>query len=345
MLYAPVVIPTLNRDWHLKKCLDSLAANSVAGNTDIYISVDYPPSEKYAVGYEKVKDLLKTYDFSRFKSHHVLYQDKNLGPTGNSDLLVNMVGAISDYIIYTEDDNEFSPNYLYYMDKGFEEFRNDSSVVYMCGSSDTGWKFGADANVMKSKLLSAYGVGFWFSRKVRFNEEGNNYLLDKKNWTYRNFRSLYKKNRVLFWIYITGILGSEDGLNIKDRNQIIFCDSSTSIYMHYSDYVCVCPRLAKSRTFGNDGSGVNMPVMENNSKDVLDTADTFDYVYPEDFCFDDENYRKGDDIMYHEMSQVVNLRFRLFVAWLIALYICITRSRSLPILLRRCVRNIRSRFK
>ena len=74
MKYAPVLIPTLNRDRHLKRCLDSLAASSVAKYTDIYISLDYPPSEKYVAGYERVKKLLEEYDFSGFKSHTILYQ-------------------------------------------------------------------------------------------------------------------------------------------------------------------------------------------------------------------------------------------------------------------------------
>lgn len=335
MQYAPILIPTLNRDGHLKRCLDSLAANSLAGETEIYISVDYPPADKYREGYKKVCKLLEEYDFSAFSNHHILYQDKNLGPAANSDFLVKTASAFTDTVIYTEDDNEFSPNFLYYINKGFEEFNDDKDVVFLCGSSDAEWYCPQEANVMKGKLLSAYGLGYWISRKKRFVEDGNTYLLCRKNWTIRNFRSLYKKNKVLFWIYVSGVLCSEKGINWEDKDHIRFCDSPISIYMHFSDYVCICPLVSKSRTFGNDGSGVNMPAMSSNSSAILDESDTFDYKYPEGFGFYSENYRIGDKMMFREMNKIINLRFKLFTSWLLAIYLSVTKNRSLPLFIRR----------
>lgn len=41
-----------------KRCIESLKNNFYAKYTDLYISVDYPPSEKYVKGYEKVKEYL-----------------------------------------------------------------------------------------------------------------------------------------------------------------------------------------------------------------------------------------------------------------------------------------------
>lgn len=335
MEYAPVIIPTLNRDKHLKRCLDSLAANSVAKYTDIYISLDYPPSDKYVAGYERVKKLLEEYDFSGFKSHTILYQQSNLGAAANSVLLEDTVRGFTDTVIYTEDDNEFSPNFLEYIDKGFEEFKDDDTVLYLCGSSDSRWLFSESSNVIKSKVLAAYGVGYWLSRKKKNSIEGNDWILCRKNWTFRNFRDLYKKNRVLFWIYVSGILSTDKGLYWENGERVHFCDTSTSIYMHYSDKVCVCPTIAKSHTFGNDGSGVNMPAMDNNAKTDLDTACTFDYVYDGDFRFDERNYKIGDSIMFSEISALTPIRFRLFISWMIAIYICVTKSRRLPVFLHR----------
>ena len=54
MKYAPIYIPTLNRFGHLKKCLESLMANSWASKTDVFIALDFPPSEKYKEGWLKV---------------------------------------------------------------------------------------------------------------------------------------------------------------------------------------------------------------------------------------------------------------------------------------------------
>ena len=51
MYRAPVLIPTCNRIHHLKRCVESIARNKLAKETELYISVDYPPSEKYQDGY------------------------------------------------------------------------------------------------------------------------------------------------------------------------------------------------------------------------------------------------------------------------------------------------------
>ena len=45
MNFAPIIIPTLNRCDHLKACLESLNNNHNAENTEVSVSVDYPPSE------------------------------------------------------------------------------------------------------------------------------------------------------------------------------------------------------------------------------------------------------------------------------------------------------------
>ena len=82
--YAPIIVVTLNRNEHLKRCIHSLAMNTGAENTDIYISVDFPPAEKYIDGYRRVKEYLSsTTDLKKFKNAYIFYQEKNLGPGKN----------------------------------------------------------------------------------------------------------------------------------------------------------------------------------------------------------------------------------------------------------------------
>ena len=52
--YAPVVIPTLNRYEHFKRCLESLEGCTGAEHTDVYVALDYPPSDKYVEGWKKM---------------------------------------------------------------------------------------------------------------------------------------------------------------------------------------------------------------------------------------------------------------------------------------------------
>ena len=43
MTFYPVVIPALNRYEHFKNCVESLAKNTLTGETELIIALDYPP--------------------------------------------------------------------------------------------------------------------------------------------------------------------------------------------------------------------------------------------------------------------------------------------------------------
>ena len=58
MIYAPILITTLNRYECLRRCIESLQKNSWADKTELFISVDYPPTDKYVDGYNKIKKYL-----------------------------------------------------------------------------------------------------------------------------------------------------------------------------------------------------------------------------------------------------------------------------------------------
>lgn len=57
--YAPVLIPTLNRYEHFKRCLESLERCTGADMTDVYVGLDYPTSDKYRKGWQKIDLFLK----------------------------------------------------------------------------------------------------------------------------------------------------------------------------------------------------------------------------------------------------------------------------------------------
>ena len=304
MEFAPVIIPTLNRDVHLRRCLDSLAANTGTEHTELYISVDFPPHERYRPGYERVKALLEGYDFSMFRKVHIFYQEKNLGPGGNYAFLQDAVrGAYSGYI-FSEDDNEFSPNFLDYMHKCMEFYRDDPKVLSVCASRDTDWELNGEP-VGFSRLNASYGIGIWFQKRRQEEAEGVNILLPDKLYGPSVMWRLYRQNRCLCCMYILDVLGTDRGLFWKDPEHLYWCDSLHSLYMHLTDRVCVVPALAKARTWGNDGSGVNMAKQDFDpeAKWPLDTAREFDASQLPAPVFDSRNDQLGDTYMPHSRKQ------------------------------------------
>ena len=138
MIFAPVIIPTLNRYEHFRKCLESLEACTGAENTDVYVALDFPPSEKYVDGWKKNDAYLKEKALNnRFHSLIVYRREINyfFSGKGNGQTAIDDLPSEVDRYIFSEDDNVFSPNFLEYINKGLEIYKNDPSVLAICGYS------------------------------------------------------------------------------------------------------------------------------------------------------------------------------------------------------------------
>lgn len=298
MVYAPVVIPTLNRAEHLKRCLESLGRNTGADQTEVFVSVDYPPAEKYVEGYNRLKEMLQAMDFSCFKKIHIFYQEKNLGSIKNSAFLYEKVVESFDRYIFTEDDNEFAPNFLEYINQGLTMFQEDPKVVAICGARDTQWETDHKP-VTFTKLYAAYGVGKWVEKGNQIDDRLSAVLLPEKIYGPGIMWRLLRRNRCLFNGYVLGIVCSDRGFFWRGEHDLRRCDSVYSMYMHLTDGVCIAPEVAKSRTWGNDGSGENMQKLDIDPEKEwpLDQNHSFSYPDPETLCFIEENYRLGNAYM------------------------------------------------
>lgn len=299
MEYSPVIIPTLNRKEHLERCLNSLANNTYAKNTDIFISVDFPPNKNYENGCEEIKKYLETFDKSQFNSVKIYYQANNLGVMENYYFLKNEVKNTYSTYIYTEDDNEFSENFLEYINKGLILYKDDMKIMAICGFRDSDWK--SSENIALTKLFSAYGFGTWFDKEDFFLADIKKQLLSKETLKFRNIYELFKNNKALFTIYIRNILLNNKGL-FWDNNELVICDTTRSIYMHLTNTACIAPEKAKSRTWGNDGSGVNMPKNDKIDPKIkwkLDEEKHFEFSFL-NLEFDKTNYVIGDKYLRYK---------------------------------------------
>ena len=186
--FAPVFIPTLNRYEHLKQCLESLSKCTWSDQTEVFVALDFPPSEKYIEGWQKNKAFLDNCGDMGFKKLHVIERHENYGTwspgdRGNLRVLLEENLGPYDYYITTEDDNVFSPNFLEFMNKGFLRFKDDESVVALCGFR---WYFPIQSEGNTYFRLNAFstpwGMGYWK------NKNKSHPVLDYK-W-FRNHLSL-----------------------------------------------------------------------------------------------------------------------------------------------------------
>lgn len=289
--FAPVIIPTLCRYHHLRNLLDSLARNSLAGSTEIYISVDYPPSEKYVIDREILCNFLTEYDFSAFKAVHVFYQEKNLGAALNSRFLINAVSKSHAKYIFTEDDNVVSQNFLEYMNWGLKEFKEDERVLSINSCNNYGAiSCSSETNVLLSKMYVPYGIGKWAVKDIKDEKRCAQYLLNKENWTLKNLLRLFKQNAILCQIYLRQILFTNDGFFYISEDELWCCDTVITIYMYLSNRYCILPVTSKSLTKGNDGSG-NMSINKALHEPMLDDNNHFAALFGGSFEYNMKNNR------------------------------------------------------
>ena len=255
MEYAAIIIPTLNREKHLKRCITSLLKNKEAAFTDLYISVDFPPSEKFENGYKEVKDYVKT--INGFKNVYIYFQEKNLGPGLNSRFLKEKISEKHDKYIFTEDDNEFSDNFLSYMNWGLEEYKNDDNIYAICSCTD----FKIDINDCQADYFminsyNPYGDGFWLHKnKLCFDYLKNDPLSAIYNSKEKQSK-LYKQFPKIYWWVARDCLRKVYEMRGND-DSLTYIDIWENVYLIENNLYCIKPTIPKSRNWGNDGSGVH----------------------------------------------------------------------------------------
>lgn len=290
MIYAPVLIPTLSRYEHLKRCIDSLRNNSWAQKTEIYISLDYPPTDKYIDGYKKVEKFLDV-EISGFQKVHVFKQSKNLGARYNVLFLMQEVFKRFDRFIATEDDNEFSPNFLEFMDKGLEKFKDDPNIIYLSGYvKEKSWKK-HNANVMKISSAGYWGAGTWKDKWIQTRKEINCKLFDKIGKNPYYIWKLYRHSRIMLWWYVHRYLCEPDKVLFYKNGELAPMDINLNIYCIIKNKYVVVPLQSMVRNWGLDGSGINCGANDGyNPMDIqIDQNKHFEFVVPDPFRMEKDN--------------------------------------------------------
>ena len=265
IVYAPVIIPTLCRYEHFKRCVESLAQCTGADKTELYIGLDAPTKEAHKEGHQKINKYVDT--ITGFKAVHVFRREVNYGAIKNGLDLRKQVEKRFDRYISTEDDNDFSPNFLEYMNKGLERYKDDPKVLVICGYSYP-FKYWRDIsgysyNVYPLHAYCAWGTGTWVKKRVSsfVTPESAHKLIHSWHLVYKMFkkRQHITIHRLLF------------------RHEMAYGDLMLRAYCALNDMYCIFPALSKVRNHGFDGSGLNCKVNTLYERQEIDTQSYFDF--------------------------------------------------------------------
>ena len=272
-VYAPILIPTLCRFETFVKCVESLAKCTGAEHSELYIALDYPSKDVHWDGYKKIVEYLPT--IHGFKHVHITKREQNFGVTKNARELIDRISAQYDRFIFTEDDNVFSPNYLEYINKGLEKYRDDPNVIAICGFN---YPFpymkkidGYDFNAFPITAYTAWGVARW-TNKIPYdfvNSEKAKEII----FSWHTVRKLWKQDmhatihRLLY------------------RYKNAYSDLMYHLYCIMENKYVIFPAISKVRNLGFEGNATNCrpnPIYANQTIDTelhfeLDDFDIKDY--------------------------------------------------------------------
>lgn len=250
--YAPVLIPTLNRYEHFKRCVESLSRCTHADKTELIIGLDYPPSDKYREGWEKISSYVDT--ITGFKKITVLRAESNLGAIVNSRSIREYAKKQYQTYIYTEDDNEYSPCFLDYVDKALTRYWDDEHITSISGYNFPIDMGNYDKNIYAHHQYSAWGVGRWVHKFEFVQTSYANEIMRSPSKTMKILRS---EAKILF------VLMSM--LAHKQRWSDALIVASNILKGRYS----IFPSVSLCRNYGHDGSGLHCGGSEKNVNDIF----------------------------------------------------------------------------
>lgn len=264
--YAPVIITTLSRNDHFRKCIESLSKCTNAEKTDIFIGLDYPLNDSHRIGYEKILKYVET--IKGFKSVSVIKRENNYGSSKNMRELKKLVLQKYDRFIQSEDDNIFSPNFLEYINIGLELYKNDPKIFAICGFRHPTSNLTIKSNIFSARVYNAWGVGFW-------KDKYELYYYKNFNFDYiKNVFYSFKKTTILFknkrHIYVHRLIHSI-------KSNIIYGDILWNTFLVLENKYCIHPTISKVKNIGSDGTGIHCKKNSNPKQHDIDENPSFVY--------------------------------------------------------------------
>ena len=318
--YAPIYIPTLCRDTHFINGVESLKKNGWAKYTDVYIALDYPAKESHWEGYRKICEYLENGDFSAFANFYVKKRKKNIGSLANIDSMRDELMEKYDRWIFAEDDIEFAPCFLEYMNKCLDLYEDDPDVFAINGYTyPVSYKVSDGSNVVKQfATVSEWGIGYW-KKKYLPALEGLRKDCLRSSFAYAAHSGILERmvnSRRCDYINYA-LSGNKDPLYTH------MADVSMGIYMNLKGMCVISPTVSKTRNHGFDGTGLYCGRIENaggtHSMDFdygaqeTDMSESVEIIPDRENAYE-ENKKRVGDFLYESPERIrkVQIMYRLY---------------------------------
>ncbi|MBQ4173511.1 MAG: glycosyltransferase [Prevotella sp.] len=241
MTLAPILLFVYNRPLHVRRSIESLLANELAKDSELYIFSDAAKDETTQSNVNEVRQFI--HSIKGFKEIHYVERTENWGLARNIidgvTTLVNQYGRV----IVLEDDLIVAPYFLQFMNDALETYKDEENVCHIQACDFTKDPILPDTFLIK--WTGSWGWATWKRAWKLFNPNGQELLdeLIRRKLTYRfDFNGKYGYTRML-------------------RNQIKGKNNSWAIRWNASLFLAdkLSLNVGKSliQNEGFDGSGTN----------------------------------------------------------------------------------------
>lgn len=274
---APIVLFAYNRPVHTQKVVESLQANSLATESDLYIYSDGPKSDANKESVEQTRSYINSINKSTFKNIVVIERERNYGLADN--IIEGVTSVVRKYgkVIVLEDDIVVSKVFLDYMNDALNRYENEQKVW-----SISAWNFPLKHEVCGGSYFNrhahCWGWATWESR-WQFYRRDVSWALNvftKYERKYVNYDGIDKG-------YFKQVELNKSG---KLRTWAIF----HSLVAIRHDGLTLMPSVSYIRQIGFDGSGVHCG--RDNIYESENLNETFPITYPEEIIESSEYIAK-----------------------------------------------------
>lgn len=243
MQYAPILIPTLCRYEHFKRCVESLKRNTHAEKTELIIGLDHPFLDKHKDGYDRIVKYISSID--GFKKVTIIKRIKNYGVVKNYIELCEYAFSRYESIIFTEDDNEFSPCFLDYMNKTLSLYKNEKKIHSISGYIPDSYYNLTQNSCLFVKGCNAWGFGLWKAKENTFKNVHPDFWMNiLQSW--KKSLKIFITCPMLLSLLLSMIKKNEDWGDVK-----------RSSYNLLENNYQIRPNISLCRNWGQDGTGAH----------------------------------------------------------------------------------------
>lgn len=252
MVYAPLMIMVYDRLEHLKQLIDSLLLDPLSSNTDLYLISDAAYKDEHKTRIEEVRTY--AHSIKGFKTVNIIANIDNMGAFDSYEYLKNLIFEKHDNLIFFEDDNIVSPNYLEFMNNAFHSYKDNPKVAYVCGYNfpiDISKEYPYDVYFYPS--VCAWGYGLWKSKTLDVSKLTKEEMRkDKKTLDY------IKKNSSQLYHILMSDIYSGRFLN----------DARIGYLLCKNEMVSVFPKYSLVKNIGHDGTGLHCGINDFYQKQI-----------------------------------------------------------------------------